>query len=125
MNCIPIESVQSVMDRVLAEAGASKAVRARAMAIANELHAVGGQVILVQTDATVRYIFVSSPGVGPGAHFMFPPNSPGNEAELIRAQDTSRSAHVMYRTDAQGVNIIESILIYAGPAAGRNAPARY
>ncbi len=126
MNCIPIESVPSVVDSVLTQAGASKAVRARAMAIANELHTVGGQVVLVQTDATVRHIYVASSGVNSSmARFLFPPNSPANESELIRAQDTSRSAHVTYRTDAQGVNMIESILIYAGAAAGSNAPARY
>ena len=127
MNCIPLESVPSLMDSVLAQAGASKAVRAKAVAIANEIRGVYGQVVLVQSDATVRQIFVASSGATgmTMGRFLFPPNTSANEAELIRAQDTSRSAHVMYRTDAQGVNIIESILIYAGAAAGSNAPARY
>jgi len=124
MNCIPIESVPSIVDSVLTEAGASKAVRARAIGIVNEIRAVYGPVILVQTDATNRMICVASPG-GPGACFKFPPNSPANEAELIRAQDTSRSASVTYKTDAQGVNLIESVLIYAGAAAGSSAVARY
>lgn len=124
MNCIPIESVPSLVDSVLAEAGASKAVRARAINIANEIRAVYGPVVLVQTDATKRMICVIGPG-GDGACFMFPPNTPANEAELIRAQDTSRNASVAWRTDAQGVKLIEHLLIYAGAAAGSNAPARY
>jgi hypothetical protein len=118
------------MDRVLAEAGVSKAVRARAIGIANQINGVYGQVVLVQTDATARSIYVALPGITPPgatamARFIFPPNSPANEAELIRAQDTSRSANVTYRTDAQGVNLIESVQIYAGAAAGESAPSRY
>jgi hypothetical protein len=106
---------------VLAEAGASKAIRARAVGIANDVEYAGGQVSLVQTDKPVRLIAVAG-NLESGAlklvMFKFPPNSPAYEAELIRAQDGGRIVGVIYRPDAQRVNLIESVLVYAGAAAG-------
>jgi hypothetical protein len=121
MNCIPLESVPTLVDRVLAEAGASKAIRARAVGIANDIEYAGGQVILVQTDKPMRLIAVRGQlesGASKLVLFKFPPNSPAHEAELIRAQDGGRVVSVIYRPDAKGVNLIESVLVYAGAAAG-------
>ena len=116
MECVPVIALPALMDKLLADAGVSNAIRARVTAASAELKYVTGQVIAVDTRAGQRTIFVSG-GISHVA-VIVPPNGKDIEAELIRAQDGGRIVMVSYREDSSRQAIVEAVLVYAGTAAG-------
>ncbi len=120
MNCIPTEQLPTTVARILAEAGASKALLDRAVVIANDVQSITGQVVNVHTDKAVRSIMVAA-NPTTSVFFMFPANSATFETELIRAQDGGLRVQVQYRTDALGAKLIDSINVMAGIVSG-NSP---
>jgi hypothetical protein len=117
------QRVPGLVDRALARAGVTTAVRAKVQASLGEQKHIDGQVSAVSTAKSKRMIFVTGgPGSMAHAMFAFPPNSGDFQAELIRAQDSGRWVSVAYTEDASGNNVIDDIWIYAGTAT---SAARY
>ena len=120
MNCIPVDHVPTIVDRILAEAGASKALRARAVGIANDVQTITGEVVSVLTNKAVRSILVAAAPTTL-VTFLFPANSAAFETELIRAQDGGLRVQIVFRSDALGAKLIDSVNVLAGMASG-NSP---
>jgi hypothetical protein len=121
MNCIPTAVVPALIDGLLVKAGASAALRQKVATAANDLKYITGEVVAVATDAAKRNIAVAGmDNTGKPlqmASFKVPPNTKAMEDELLRAQNEGRRVSVVYSTDSQGDNILESLTVYAGVAS--------
>ena len=127
MDCIPVTAVQGLVKSLLTEAGAPKTLAARVVQLAGEIASVSGQVVAVRTEGGKRRIYVAHDVIiGAGGEveknvgltgFDFPPNGNREESELLRAQDGGRVVSVIFKPDAQGLNVIQSVYVYAGKAS--------
>ena len=113
-DCIPREAVSQLVDGALRRAGLSKAVSARVVAEVDRAECVTGQVTMVETSPGKRRVAVSQ-SVGHDVFFWFPPNTPGVEAELLRAQDAGLTVSVLYVISGSNLpNMISQVLVWAG-----------
>lgn len=122
-KCIPVDTIPTLVERILTQAGATKALRQKVTQSISEIQYVGGQVSLVETYAGEQIIFVTDATSATGAGFRFPQNRKVFQDELIRAQDSGRIVIVSYRNDSKSGNIIDSVDVYAG--ASVDSPRYY
>ncbi|MFZ0456617.1 MAG: hypothetical protein WCE54_15055 [Ignavibacteriaceae bacterium] len=116
VKCIPVDSVPTIVDRILTQAGATRTLKQKVTQSFSDLQYIDGQVSAIKTEAGKQLIFVTDVPANKAASFEFPPNQKVFQDELIRAQDNGRIVSVVFRNNPQKGNVIDDIWVYAGSA---------
>jgi hypothetical protein len=110
MECFQTNISAKIIEQSLLTAGVTKQMSKKVMDAVNESTWTDGKVMMVQTNANDRDIYVG--GQSAMTVFKFPLNQANFENELMRAQETHRGVTVVYTINAKKEKIITSVMLY-------------